>query len=62
MSIADGGTGPADRGERCWRPVRPGRWTPSDYGRVVPESISPIFRVAAAHVAADWYGRAEPTE
>jgi hypothetical protein len=44
------------------RPVRPGRWTPSDYGRVVPESISPIFRVAAARVAADWYGRAEPTE
>jgi hypothetical protein len=42
---------------RCWRPGRPGRWTPSDYGRAVPESISPIFRVADGRVSAGWYAR-----
>jgi hypothetical protein len=42
---------------RCWRPGRPGRWTPSDYGRAVHESISPIFRVADGRVSAEWYAR-----
>jgi hypothetical protein len=41
------------------RPPRP--VDPSDYGRAVPESISPIFRVADGRVSADWYGRAEAT-
>ena len=46
-----------ERTLRCWRPGRPGRWTPSDYGRPVPESITPILRVADGHAAAEWYAR-----